>query len=61
MTSGRPPEMGVAFFYLYVILFNLGGFMKDDGEKPSFWSMCWWIFVAAISISFIRGIGDDYD
>ena len=35
--------------------------MKDDGEKPSFWSMCWWIFVAAISISFIRGIGDDYD
>lgn len=49
MTSGRPPEMGVAFFYLYVILFNLGGFMK-------FWDTFFGVLIAVVTLGFIGGI-----
>lgn len=49
MTSGRPPEMGVAFFYLYVILFNLGGFMK-------FWDTFFGVLMAVVTLGFIGGI-----
>lgn len=57
MTSGRPPEMGVAFFYLYVTLLIWEDFMS---KKPTtFWGLVFWGIIAAVSIGFVRGFNSD--
>ena len=50
--------MGVSFFYSYGTIYFLEVLMEDN-EDGGFWGAVFTIFLAAITIGFVRGIGND--